>query len=250
MDPQLSIGTLLTAARILESKLPQLNVPISGTMPSTTLQDFPNEQMELRELLGKLKVDRRSCNASTSSEPYCTTPPSRKNSKNSRTAHNELEKTRRANLRGCLEKLKTIVPCLADACRNTTLALLTRARDHIKELDDENELLRGEKAAAEEKHAQLLAELERLREEEQSSSPVVASRPESQASSMASARESPVFLEYSPSSKPSHSPRPSISDLMAQGLLPALPICFPRPSVYPYLDLNSSGAFLPINLSV
>ena len=51
-----------------------------------------------------------------------------------RAAHNELEKTRRANLRGYLEKLKSLVPPIADASRNTTLALLTRARDHIKVL--------------------------------------------------------------------------------------------------------------------
>ena len=49
-----------------------------------------------------------------------------------RAAHNELEKTRRANLRSCLEKLKTLVPLVSDAARNTTLALLTRARDHIQ----------------------------------------------------------------------------------------------------------------------
>lgn len=93
-------------------------------------------ESELRSLFcGKLKVDKKqsSCasNASTSSQPYCSSPPARKSSKHSRTAHNELEKTRRANLRGCLETLKMLVPCVSDATRNTTLALLTRARDHI-----------------------------------------------------------------------------------------------------------------------
>lgn len=92
-------------------------------------------ESDLRSLFcGKLKIDKKTVtcsNASTSSHPYCTSPPSRKSSKHSRAAHNELEKTRRANLRGCLETLKTLVPCVSDATRNTTLALLTRARDHI-----------------------------------------------------------------------------------------------------------------------
>uniref|UniRef100_A0A0N5AVU4 BHLH domain-containing protein n=1 Tax=Syphacia muris TaxID=451379 RepID=A0A0N5AVU4_9BILA len=45
--------------------------------------------------------------------------------------HNELEKTRRANLRGYLDKLKDIVPMGPDSTRNTTLLLLTRAKDYI-----------------------------------------------------------------------------------------------------------------------
>lgn len=48
-----------------------------------------------------------------------------------RAAHNELEKTRRANLRGYLDNLKDIVPPSSDNARNTTLSLLTRARDYI-----------------------------------------------------------------------------------------------------------------------
>lgn len=50
---------------------------------------------------------------------------------NCRAAHNELEKTRRANLRGYLDNLKDIVPSSSDNARNTTLSLLTRARDYI-----------------------------------------------------------------------------------------------------------------------
>lgn len=54
-----------------------------------------------------------------------------------RVAHNELEKTRRANLRSCLERLKELVPSVSDnAARNTTLALLTRGRDHLKVIVD------------------------------------------------------------------------------------------------------------------
>uniref|UniRef100_A0A1I7X8Y9 BHLH domain-containing protein n=1 Tax=Heterorhabditis bacteriophora TaxID=37862 RepID=A0A1I7X8Y9_HETBA len=173
MDPQLNIDTLLTAARLLESNsllasTRPLVAPLS-VQPSIGNQ-IPSQQLyvELRDFIsGKMRVERKMCSASTSTQPYCISSPSRKaSSKHSRdlyiildglctivslqfqsatmcagakctdnvcrAAHNELEKTRRANLRGCLETLKTLVPPIADASRNTTLALLTRARDHIK----------------------------------------------------------------------------------------------------------------------
>ncbi|EYB97215.1 hypothetical protein Y032_0142g2304 [Ancylostoma ceylanicum] len=104
--------------------------------PSLTTQPLYADtiQPELRDIISrKMRVERKLCSASTSAQPYCFSSSPRKNStKHSRAAHNELEKTRRANLRGCLETLKTLVPPLGDASRNTTLALLTRARDHIK----------------------------------------------------------------------------------------------------------------------
>ncbi|XP_012671413.2 max dimerization protein 1 [Clupea harengus] len=61
-----------------------------------------------------------------------------KNKKNSssRSTHNEMEKNRRANLRLCLERLKSLVPLGPDANRHTTLSLLMRAREHIKRLED------------------------------------------------------------------------------------------------------------------
>ncbi|VDN36963.1 unnamed protein product [Cylicostephanus goldi] len=146
MDTQLSIKTLLTAARLLDGGREVNNL----VQPHPTMQDVPtgtipsslamqplyadSMQPELRVIISrKMRVERKLCSASTSAQPYCSSSPSRKNSsKHSRAAHNELEKTRRANLRGCLETLKTLVPPLGDASRNTTLALLTRARDHIK----------------------------------------------------------------------------------------------------------------------
>jgi len=53
-----------------------------------------------------------------------------------RSTHNELEKNRRAHLRHCLEHLKSAVPLGPDATRHTTLGLLTRARNYIKQLED------------------------------------------------------------------------------------------------------------------
>nr|XP_008120434.2 PREDICTED: max dimerization protein 1 [Anolis carolinensis] len=61
---------------------------------------------------------------------------SKKNSSNSRSTHNEMEKNRRAHLRLCLEKLKGLVPLGPESSRHTTLSLLTKAKLHIKKLED------------------------------------------------------------------------------------------------------------------
>ncbi|KAJ1370417.1 hypothetical protein KIN20_032134 [Parelaphostrongylus tenuis] len=280
---QMSIETLLTAAKLLDESGGQPTVtsivqPLettTTTMTATTrclprpathqplsfntsqsVYSGSSDQQELRDLPSrKICAERKFCSASTSTQPYCISSSSpRKNStKHSRAAHNELEKTRRANLRGCLETLKTLVPPIADASRNTTLALLTRARDHIKQLEEGNAALIAERDRLEEQKSMLRNELERLKE---SSSQSTSSRPSSASSRLS--RDSPVFLEYSPSSKPSQSPQPMIIDPIAEGLLPVLPICYPRPSLYPYLDLSPSLprasfeplSFLPIHLRV
>uniref|UniRef100_A0A3P9LI45 MAX dimerization protein 1 n=1 Tax=Oryzias latipes TaxID=8090 RepID=A0A3P9LI45_ORYLA len=54
----------------------------------------------------------------------------------SRSTHNEMEKNRRAHLRLCLERLKSLVPLGPDASRHTTLSLLMKAKDHIKRLEE------------------------------------------------------------------------------------------------------------------
>ncbi|XP_051957419.1 max dimerization protein 1 isoform X1 [Xyrauchen texanus] len=54
----------------------------------------------------------------------------------SRSTHNEMEKNRRAHLRLCLERLKSMVPLGPDSNRHTTLSLLMRAKEHIKRLED------------------------------------------------------------------------------------------------------------------
>ncbi|XP_072702130.1 max dimerization protein 1 isoform X1 [Ciconia boyciana] len=60
----------------------------------------------------------------------------RKSGGGSRSTHNEMEKNRRAHLRLCLEKLKGLVPLGPEASRHTTLSLLTKAKLHIKKLED------------------------------------------------------------------------------------------------------------------
>ncbi|XP_061140751.1 max-interacting protein 1-like [Syngnathus typhle] len=53
-----------------------------------------------------------------------------------RSAHNELEKNRRAHLRLCLERLKSLIPLGPDCSRHTTLGLLNKAKVHIKKLEE------------------------------------------------------------------------------------------------------------------
>ncbi|KAK5871620.1 hypothetical protein PBY51_004489 [Eleginops maclovinus] len=60
---------------------------------------------------------------------------SKKNT-SSRSTHNEMEKNRRAHLRLCLDRLKSLVPLGKDANRHTTLSLLMKAREHIKRLEE------------------------------------------------------------------------------------------------------------------
>ncbi|XP_038603105.1 max dimerization protein 1 isoform X2 [Tachyglossus aculeatus] len=61
---------------------------------------------------------------------------SKTNSSINRSTHNEMEKNRRAHLRLCLDKLKGLVPLGPEASRHTTLSLLTKAKMHIKKLED------------------------------------------------------------------------------------------------------------------
>ncbi|KAA0712362.1 Max-interacting protein 1 [Triplophysa tibetana] len=58
------------------------------------------------------------------------------NNNHNRSTHNELEKNRRAHLRLCLERLKTLIPLGPECSRHTTLGLLNKAKAHIKKLED------------------------------------------------------------------------------------------------------------------
>ena len=63
----------------------------------------------------------------------------------SRTTHNELEKNRRAHLRGCLERLKELVPLGAEASRHTTLGLLNKAKGFIRNLEEKDKKQKSQK---------------------------------------------------------------------------------------------------------
>lgn len=74
----------------------------------------------------------------TSPKPFGLTKVSKKSQGGSRSSHNELEKNRRAHLRGCLESLKDLVPLGSDSSRHTTLGLLNKAKHFIKNLEDKD----------------------------------------------------------------------------------------------------------------
>ncbi|XP_029306141.1 max-interacting protein 1-like isoform X2 [Cottoperca gobio] len=73
-----------------------------------------------------------------------------------RSAHNELEKNRRAHLRLCLERLKSLIPLGPDCSRHTTLGLLNKAKVHIKKLEemDRRSLHQLETLEREQRHLQ------------------------------------------------------------------------------------------------
>ncbi|XP_007524406.1 max dimerization protein 3 isoform X2 [Erinaceus europaeus] len=80
-----------------------------------------------------------------------------------RSAHNELEKRRRAQLKRCLEQLKQQMPLGADCARYTTLSLLRRARVHIQKLEEQEQRARRLKEKLRSQQQSLRRQLEQLR---------------------------------------------------------------------------------------
>lgn len=80
----------------------------------------------------------------------------------SRTSHNELEKTRRAHLRSCLDNLKKIVPLPREQTRHTTLGLLNQAKDMIQNLERRHDMHKHEKERLQKKNDSLKVHLEKL----------------------------------------------------------------------------------------
>ncbi|VDN03460.1 unnamed protein product [Thelazia callipaeda] len=193
-------------------------------------------------------------------QPY----PSVTSARHSRTAHNELEKTRRANLRGYLDNLKDIVPTGCDNARNTTLSLLTRARDYIMELEKLISSAEEKKSQLEKHRSSLRLVLEGLNPDKtvaEGSRPGSAgtisvvddhdygifSSSSSSVSSHTSSDSSTSCLDFSSKLSVSSSNSSVVSspvhpyppfDPYLNGLLPALPLCYPRISMYPYLDVQ------------
>ncbi|VDK63248.1 unnamed protein product [Onchocerca ochengi] len=178
-------------------------------------------------------------------------------------AHNELEKTRRANLRGYLDNLKDIVPSSSDNARNTTLSLLTRARDYILELDKLVKSAEERKKQLEKRHSALRLVLEGLhpekiliQESRSESASTISAIDDNDYGTLSSSASSSSSLTFSDNtscldfgsklsvsssnsslvSSPIH-PYPPF-DPYLNGLLPALPLCYPRISMYPYLDVQ------------
>jgi ElaB/YqjD/DUF883 family membrane-anchored ribosome-binding protein len=160
----------------------------------------------------------------------------------SRAAHNELEKNRRANLRSYLDNLKMVLPSETDTSRDTTLSLLTRARNRLRTVKEQREHLLERRNQMLAEHIRLLEQLETLKQcendvVEKCDTPVVIDE--------TNRSTPPAYLEYSPSGKPAlcDTPVPSFSfascggsaitvDLIADGLVPDFPLLYP----YPYLS--------------
>jgi len=88
-----------------------------------------------------------------------------KKSQGNRTTHNELEKNRRAHLRGCLERLKELVPLGAESSRHTTLGLLNKAKGFIRNLEERDKKQRSQKVQLIREQRFLLRKLDQLAEE-------------------------------------------------------------------------------------
>jgi len=221
---------------------------------------------------------RKSKNSTNCGGGSCTTATNKRcvNS-HSRTAHNELEKTRRANLRSCLDRLKDMVPTGGGSDstnpRNTTLSLLTRARNYIQTLENTNQAIIAEKRRLQDqqrlmrRHLELLTAarlpassvIVRKRTISESSTSTISANDasdihsdesldehlpidlHSSSSQQASGSSSPTggtwMLEYSPSTKPTSMLTDNI-DPYIEGLLPALPLFHPPLSVYPYFGVK------------
>jgi len=108
----MSIQTLLQAAEYLERREREAEHGYATSLPVIEFQTTP--------------------------KPTRLTKVSKKPQGGSRSSHNELEKNRRAHLRGCLESLKDLVPLGSDSSRHTTLGLLNKAKHFIKTLEEKD----------------------------------------------------------------------------------------------------------------
>lgn len=210
---------------------------ISGhSVPSST----PNSPAALLVPAG---TGTRACGASPSMAQANNNRSSPSSTRQSRAAHNELEKNRRANLRNYLDNLKLVLPSDVDTSRDTTLSLLTRARNHIRTVKEHREQLLERRNQMLAEHIRLLEEVEQLKcqPEPQQAAAAAVVVPESNEGNCLTP---PAYLEYSPSAKPlCASPAPNFAvvkcggapvsiDLYAEGLLPDVPLLYP----YNYAD--------------
>jgi len=181
----------------------------------------------------------------------------------SRAAHNELEKNRRANLRGYLDNLKMVLPAeTVDSSRDTTLSLLTRARNYIREVKAQKDALLQQRNRMLEEQARLQTEVDSAMEEScDITSAAVANlmplmcsttnmelkpigstdcsafSPASNTSSTLASQQFPLQFLVNPQPSPilntnllfqQHQQQPlSMESLMLQGLLPLLPLLYP-----------------------
>ncbi|MBN3290304.1 MAD1 protein, partial [Polypterus senegalus] len=98
------------------------------------LQGKTEEEIEMMKLMGFGNFDTTKGKKVDGSVNAYAVSVSQK--RKYRSTHNEMEKNRRAHLRLCLERLKSLVPLGPDSNRHTTLSLLMKAKVHIKKLEE------------------------------------------------------------------------------------------------------------------
>ncbi|KAE9553183.1 hypothetical protein FO519_003622 [Halicephalobus sp. NKZ332] len=222
----LTIDHLLRAAQLFEQQT-ALQFGLVGRGPTSPLQLPPQSSL--------ITIKKKSVSSV---------------SKQSRAAHNELEKNRRANLRSYLDQIKDILPPEYDSSRDTTLSLLTRARNHMKQWRQKQESLICRRSELLIKNAKLKEKIEKAKSFRNSKKCRQTEKPSEEAKSESvqispviesSRTSSPIYLEYSPSNKPtSEIPSNSNSKMVTidpylEGLLPAAPL------IYPYVYQPRSG---------
>ncbi|XP_051766904.1 max-interacting protein 1 isoform X3 [Ctenopharyngodon idella] len=109
MTAVLNIQRLLEAAEYIERRERECEHGYASTFPSIQHSSYQRQR----------KFRNKKCN-----------------NNHNRSTHNELEKNRRAHLRLCLERLKSLIPLESDCSRHTTLGLLNKAKAHIKKLEE------------------------------------------------------------------------------------------------------------------
>jgi hypothetical protein len=218
--------------------------PYSGNSSTSSLRSSPTNSMLSSGPTSPLHLSQSSVSIKKSKSSQST--------KQSRAAHNELEKNRRANLRSYLDQIKASLPPEYDSARDTTLSLLTRARNHLRIMRSrKNEMLcrrndiLTENAKLKERieKAKAMRNAKRCRkqeqEQEQQQNVIMTSQEEccpptvTPMTAENSRNVSPIFLEYSPSTKPPQLFIPSPTDRMVaidpylEGLLPPMPLSYP-----------------------
>ncbi|XP_065115720.1 max-interacting protein 1 isoform X2 [Paramisgurnus dabryanus] len=137
MTAVLNIQTLLEAAEYLERRERECEHGYASTFPSIQHSNYQRQ----RKFRNK-----------------------KYNNNHNRSTHNELEKNRRAHLRLCLERLKTLIPLGPDCSRHTTLGLLNKAKAHIKKLEDMDRKSRNQLENLEREQRHLQRRLDLLRD--------------------------------------------------------------------------------------
>uniref|UniRef100_A0AC34PUT8 BHLH domain-containing protein n=1 Tax=Panagrolaimus sp. JU765 TaxID=591449 RepID=A0AC34PUT8_9BILA len=263
----LTIDQLLRAAQLFEQRTLQFGYPVRGPEVEDTLAKMAFPVFPVVNTVNTMNHypvaynSGNSTNSSLRSSPTSSMlssgptsplqlPPQpslatiRKSkapsSKQSRAAHNELEKNRRANLRSYLDQIKDILPPEYDSSRDTTLSLLTRARNHIRQWRHKrdslscrkNELvLKNAKLRERIEEAKALRNLKRCRQDKKAAEKA---QQEEKVEVIEKADFSPNFLELPKPTSPfcvsSKSNGQVVTiDPYLEGLLPPCQLLYPYP---------------------